>query len=89
MTNWRPLDICRKTRGGGVPLGILSLNPDPISDQKRSFSTPVFTAGTCFSKVSAQLFEPEKLLCVCRVYIQGQSFNNFESNKMKLQTSIS
>ena len=36
-------------RGGGVLLGILgrgvppgSSNPDPISDQKMSFSTPVF-----------------------------------------------
>ena len=36
-------------RGGGVLLGILgggvppgSPNPDPISDQKMSFSTPVF-----------------------------------------------
>ena len=26
--------------GGGVPTG--SSNPDPISDQKMSFSTPVF-----------------------------------------------
>ena len=36
-------------RGGGVLLGILSggvppgsSNPDPISDQKMSFSTPIF-----------------------------------------------
>ena len=39
----------RVGRGGGVLLGILgggvppgSPNPDPISDQKMSFSTPVF-----------------------------------------------
>ena len=29
--------------GGGVPPG--SLNPDPISDPKMSFSTPVFRPG--------------------------------------------
>ena len=29
--------------GGGVPPG--SLNPDPISDQKMTFSTPVFRPG--------------------------------------------
>ena len=29
--------------GGGVLLG--SPNPDPISDQKMSFSTPVFRTG--------------------------------------------
>ena len=35
--------------GGGVPPG--SQNPDPISDQKMSFSTPVFRPGARFSKV--------------------------------------
>ena len=28
-----------------------------------------------------------KLLCVCRVYIQDQGFNNFENNKMKLSVN--
>ena len=35
--------------GGGLPPG--SPNPDPISDQHMSFSTPVFRPGACFSKV--------------------------------------
>ena len=42
-------------RGGGVLLGILggdvmprSSNPDPISDQKVSFFTPVFRPGLYF-----------------------------------------
>ena len=35
--------------GGGVPPG--SQTPDPISDQKMSFSTPVFRPGARFSKV--------------------------------------
>ena len=29
--------------GGGVPLG--NLNPDPVSDQKMLFSTPVIRSG--------------------------------------------
>ena len=63
MTNWRHRWIyAAKTRGGGLFPGILgggvppgSPNPHPISDQKSSFSRPVFTAGACFSKVSATL----------------------------------
>ena len=35
--------------GGGVPLG--SPNPDPTSDQKISFSTPVFRPGPSCSKL--------------------------------------
>ena len=35
--------------GGGVPPS--SQTPDPISDQKMSFSTPVFRPGARFSKV--------------------------------------
>ena len=34
--------------GEGVPPG--SLSPDPISDQKMSFSTPVLRPGARFSK---------------------------------------
>ena len=33
------------------------------------------------------LFRPGKLLCVCRVHIQDQSFNNFENNRMKLSVN--
>ena len=32
-------------------------------------------------------FRAGKLLCVCRVYIQDQSFNNFENSEMKLSVS--
>ena len=36
----------KPTRGGGVLLGILGgIVPDPISDQKMSFSIPVFRPG--------------------------------------------
>ena len=41
MVNARGL--IRGILGGGVPLGPPS--PDPISDQKMSFSTPVFRPG--------------------------------------------
>ena len=37
-----------------------------------------------FSRKSRKLFRPGKLLCVCRVHIQDQSFNNFENQRMKL-----
>ena len=33
------------------------------------------------------LFGPGKLFCVCCVFIQEQSFNNFENNKMKLSVN--
>ena len=43
--------------GGGVLLGILGVgvpssfpNPDPIADQRMSFSTSVFRPGLCCSK---------------------------------------
>ena len=35
-----PWEVLLGILGGGVPAG--SSNPDPISDQKKTFSTPVF-----------------------------------------------
>ena len=30
---------------------------------------------------------PGKLFCVCRIYIQDQSFNNFDNDTMKLSVN--
>ena len=46
--------------GGSVLPG--SPNPDPISDQKMSFSTPVFRPGARFSKLPV-ITGPVKLFC--------------------------
>jgi len=43
--------------GGGVPPG--SPNPDPISDQKMSFSTPVFRPGL-LAEIMSSLFKLER-----------------------------
>ena len=48
--------------GGGVPPG--SPNPDPISDQHMSFSTPVFRPGACFSKVPVTFRARKGVLCL-------------------------
>ena len=34
-----------------------------------------------------ELLGPEKLFCVCRIYIQDQSFNNFDNDTMKLSVN--
>ena len=57
--------------------------------KKGHFRDPFSQLGPVFRK-SRQLFDPGcpgKLLLVCRVYIQGQSSNNFENNKMKLSVN--
>ena len=36
------------------------------------------------SRKFRELLGPEKLFCVCRIYIQDQSFNNFDNDTMKL-----
>ena len=67
-------------------VGVCRLVPQILTlfqTEKGHFPHPFSQRGPVFRK-SRQLFEPGKLLCVCRVYIQGQSFNNFENNKMKL-----
>ena len=48
--------------GGGVPPG--SPNPDRISDQHMSFSTPVFRSGACFSKVPVTFRARKGVLCL-------------------------
>ena len=36
------------------------------------------------SRKFRELLGPEKLFCVCLIYIQDQSFNNFDNDTMKL-----
>ena len=48
--------------------------------------TPSGPSGACFSKVPVN-FRTGKLLCVCRVYIQDQSFDKFEKSKTKLSVN--
>ena len=86
--------ICAAKPGAEVyPLeffvGVCRLVPQILTlfqTEKGHFPHPFSQRGPVFRK-SRQLFEPGKLLCVCRVYIQGQSFNNFENNKMKLSVN--
>ena len=43
-------------------------------------------AGACFSKVPVAN-RPGKLFCVCCIYIQDHTFNNFDNNTMKLSVN--
>ena len=49
--------------GGGMPLGFP--NPDPISDQKMSFSTPVFRPGGGQKKATLHVYVKQKLCHHC------------------------
>ena len=43
-------------------------------------------AGACFSKVPVAN-RPGKLFCVCCIYIQDHTFNNFDNDTMKLSVN--
>ena len=76
---------------GGILPGIFLLwvvspgspNPEPISDNKLSFTTPVFRPSAHFSKVAVTFRARKAALCFPDC-IQDQTFNNFENDKMEL-----
>ena len=48
----------------------------------------IYRLWTCFSKVLVAFRARKlKLFCVCRIYIQIQSFNNFDNDTMKISAN--
>ena len=62
--------------GGGVPPGCL--NPDPISDQKMSFSAPVFRRGIGCSKLLYVIIREIKHRVYGKREIQVEKFSKRE-----------